>query len=219
MIATTPRIARADMQRCALCVSPPCDAACGRLAPSRLLRGICTLLVVELLLLLGGAVGRADIELLSEALLHLRGKPGVCLRRVRLKKHIGILVIHYIGDMILGQAVSIVHEHKAVVQLGAVCRKLCDSHAAYRRAVSLLKRFSHHVRRDILYRTHSREKHIGIVFEYKSPTRSHYRRERTNDDSFLFHLLSVPFFVCFFFIFFCVSYRSPRFIPEDTAER
>ena len=40
MIATTPRIARADMQRCALCVSPPCDAACGRLEPARLLRSV-----------------------------------------------------------------------------------------------------------------------------------------------------------------------------------
>ena len=37
MIHNEPMIRRADMIRCALCGDAPCDAACGRLAPSGLL--------------------------------------------------------------------------------------------------------------------------------------------------------------------------------------
>ena len=40
MIQHNPIIRRGDMIRCVLCKDAPCDAACGRLAPSRLLRGI-----------------------------------------------------------------------------------------------------------------------------------------------------------------------------------
>ena len=40
MIQNTPRIDRRDMIGCALCADAPCTAACGRLDPARLLRGI-----------------------------------------------------------------------------------------------------------------------------------------------------------------------------------
>ena len=40
MILKGPMIQRSDMIRCALCANAPCDAACGRLNPSRLLRSI-----------------------------------------------------------------------------------------------------------------------------------------------------------------------------------
>ena len=40
MIGTNPAITRQDMIRCALCADAPCDAACGKLKPSGLLRSI-----------------------------------------------------------------------------------------------------------------------------------------------------------------------------------
>jgi len=40
MINNDPLISRSDMIRCALCLDAPCDAACDRLAPSKLLRSI-----------------------------------------------------------------------------------------------------------------------------------------------------------------------------------
>ena len=40
MIRNEPIIARDDMIRCALCKDAPCDAACGRLDPSHLLKSI-----------------------------------------------------------------------------------------------------------------------------------------------------------------------------------
>ena len=40
MIQTQARIPRSDMIRCALCADAPCDAACGKLKPSGLLRSI-----------------------------------------------------------------------------------------------------------------------------------------------------------------------------------
>ncbi len=40
MIQNEPVIRRSDMIRCALCGDAPCDGACGRFAPSRLLRGL-----------------------------------------------------------------------------------------------------------------------------------------------------------------------------------
>ncbi|MCR4622440.1 MAG: NAD-dependent dihydropyrimidine dehydrogenase subunit PreA [Clostridiales bacterium] len=40
MIPNKPAIPRSDMLRCALCLDAPCDAACGKLKPSSLLRSI-----------------------------------------------------------------------------------------------------------------------------------------------------------------------------------
>ena len=40
MIQNKPILCRSDMIRCALCKDAPCDAACGGLSPSRLLRGV-----------------------------------------------------------------------------------------------------------------------------------------------------------------------------------
>ena len=40
MIQSEPILQRTDMIRCALCHEAPCDAACGKLDPSRLLRAV-----------------------------------------------------------------------------------------------------------------------------------------------------------------------------------
>ncbi|MBR2663595.1 MAG: NAD-dependent dihydropyrimidine dehydrogenase subunit PreA, partial [Clostridia bacterium] len=40
MILSEQRISRSDMIRCALCADAPCDKACMKLTPSRLLRSV-----------------------------------------------------------------------------------------------------------------------------------------------------------------------------------
>ncbi len=40
MIHSQPVISRSDMIRCTLCMNAPCDAACDKLKPAKLLRSI-----------------------------------------------------------------------------------------------------------------------------------------------------------------------------------